>query len=662
MAENYGWVGKILRVNLTTGQLTDIPTSNYAPKFIGGRMMSAKIYWDEVPPEVKAFDPENKLIITQGPVNGTVIPFATRTSVVTKSPIPVPECYYYSSPGSHWGPTLKFAGYDGIIVEGKSPEPVYLWIHDGQAEIRKAGFLWGTVTSKADQEFKRLHGYQAKTMVIGPAGENLVKEAVIELEGHAATGIGGFGSVMGSKNLKAIVVRGTGSVKVAKPKELIELRQSFINDCVPLNIGKILYGTGYIPFPTHLRDAVKKGEATFKNAGCWGCMNQCQVGMRFKNIDVQSGIQTCNEFSEMQQDDFTRTGKYQTTDSWEFGRLCDDLGISATQIIGHTIPWFKDLNHGGTWAWELLMAGLWTEENTGLPVGTKENSKVGSKEFNRALLHKVAYREGIGNLIAEGQQRYLRHVVETAPAELKQAAQEIYDRNIWAENYHALWQPRHVNDGLVRFMDWAVGMGGGPSGALAQGLLSDTVAMLGGIPIEEIKNKTVEMFGDIKARDDYVPEGKPAVVIYVQHLAIEADSLTSCLYGNFVRVKTLELGPRTFSATTGEDNMALNDWLKQVGERGYNLERAILVREGRRRKHDTMNDYHLTEARWPMPDGPCVSRFINKDLFKNLMDEYYKLRGWDLDTGIPSRSKLEELGLKDVADDLENKYGVTVPA
>ena len=672
MAElNHGWVGKILRVDLTNGKLTEVPTSNYAPKFIGGRSMGAKIYWDEVPPEVGAFDPENKLIMMQGPVNGTVIPNACRTSITAKSPIPIPECYSYSIPGGHWGPELKFAGYDGIIIEGESPEPVYLWIHDGVAEIKKAGFLWGQLTSTVDQELKQLYGLQTKTMVIGPAGENLVREAVILLDGFAAAGMGGFGAVMGSKNLKAIAVRGTGSVKIAEPQKLIDLRQDWASAGLGLDVGEVFYG---LFFPTHLSDAVAEGRATKKDAGCWGCQLNCQIGLRFQDLDVQSSLATCNDISEMQQDDFFRTGQYMTTDGWEFGRLCNDLGISITQIIGHTVPWFVEGHHGGTWATELVWAGLWTPENTGLPVGPNRqpysNSDpelgVGTKEFNRALLKKVAYREGIGDLIAEGQQRYLKHVVETAPAELREAAQEIYDRVVWGESHRSIWQPRHIADGWVRFITNAVHMVHGPAAA-GTGIFSDNMFPLIAGGSEEYKEEyikqAVEFFGEFEKHFDMeIPDYKAEVAIYEQNVSMERDSLTSCMYGAAGYFTMRDFGLKSFSAATGQSEVDFKDWLKQVGERSYNLERAIMVREGRRREHDTMNEYHLTEAKWPEPDGPSVSRFLDKDLFNEVMDEYYTLRGWDLTTGIPTRSRLEELGMEDVADDLEQRYGVTVTA
>ncbi|MBI2909294.1 MAG: hypothetical protein HYX92_16740 [Chloroflexi bacterium] len=135
MTPLFGWVGKILRVDLTTGAVSEESTYKYAPKFIGGRAMAARVYWEEVGPEVGAYDPGNKLIIMTGPTTGTLGPGVGRFAIVSKSPDPFPNCYFYSAPSGHFGPELKFAGYDGLIVQGKAEKPVYLWINDGEVDF-----------------------------------------------------------------------------------------------------------------------------------------------------------------------------------------------------------------------------------------------------------------------------------------------------------------------------------------------------------------------------------------------------------------------------------------------------------------------------------------------------------------------------------------------
>jgi aldehyde:ferredoxin oxidoreductase len=220
----YGWVGKILRVDLTTGIISEVPTANYVPKYIGGRGIGAKIHWDEITPAVGAFDPQNKLTFMTGPLVGTPAPSASRTTVQAVSPMTYPEELYASSTvGGHWGPELKFAGYDGIIIQGKSPSPVYLWIHDGLAEIRDAKHLWGLNTYDSQKAIWETHGKKTRILTIGPAGEHLVRMAIILSDVSSTSGTPGYGAVMGAKNLKAIAVNGTGGVPVAKPQELLDL-------------------------------------------------------------------------------------------------------------------------------------------------------------------------------------------------------------------------------------------------------------------------------------------------------------------------------------------------------------------------------------------------------------------------------------------------------
>jgi aldehyde:ferredoxin oxidoreductase len=190
-ALRYGWTGKILRIDLTRKDISEVPTDRYAPEWIGGRAMGARIYWDEVPPEVSAYDPENRLIFTTGPAVGTMAPSANRVFVTGKSPIPYPvECYFFSSMGGHWGPELKFAGYDGLTIQGKAAQPVYLWINDGQTEIRDATPLWGMTSRAAQLAMKEIHGDRTRSLVIGPAGENRCREAIISCDTAFAAGQG----------------------------------------------------------------------------------------------------------------------------------------------------------------------------------------------------------------------------------------------------------------------------------------------------------------------------------------------------------------------------------------------------------------------------------------------------------------------------------------
>ncbi|MFC1935400.1 aldehyde ferredoxin oxidoreductase N-terminal domain-containing protein [Chloroflexota bacterium] len=666
--ENHGWVGKILRVDLTKADITEEPTAQYTPKFIGGRAIGAKIYWNEVPREVGALDPENRLIIMTGPATGTLAPGADRVSIIAKSPVPTPECFMYSQPGGHWGSELKFAGYDGVIIQGKAPKPSYLWITNGKVEIVDAYRLWGTTTRVAQTELKRLYGQRTRAMVIGPAGENLCREAVIAVGPAAAAGLGGFGAVMASKNLKAIAVSGAGAVKVARPKELMDIYYRFARlvtrkpgEPEPQNCYRSMQRnteTRPIDIPyvddSAVGEEIARGNALRRWGACFACPLGCIQAYQFK--DGLSGADNCNGIRNAMEDEWLYyRGKPLGKDSIEFGILCQELGLSATQVMGHLFP--RHRLHGTTWVRLLIDAGLWTEENTGLPV-----DKLGTSEFLREYLRKVAYREGIGNLLAEGQDRYLKSLVEQAKTEeVREKAREIYEETTQRNepSYSIHWQnPPHgggENAGSGRW-SWLLEISNGvrPDHLASRSLSTRNLMWLTKEQEKQLsqllKEIGLKLFGSARAFDESTPEGKVRKVIYAEHSGIESDSLPSCRcvlpwffspYTSDLRGDTT-YAAQAFSAITGIDRTE-EEMLKLVGERGVNLERAILAREGRRREHDlSLNDFYYG----------LFKSWTDKDKLSKVMDEYYRARGWDIATGIPMREKLEQLDLKDVADEL----------
>ncbi len=218
MSELYGWTGKILRVDLSSGQISTVDTSKYVPKFIGGKGLGNRIAWEEIPKGVGAFDPENRLIVTNGPLTGTMSPTSGKGSVCGIGAQQLPEQHSWSAVGGWFPAELKFAGYDAIIIQGKAPYPSYLWVHDAEVEIKDASKLWGLGTYDTQKELKVIHGDGVRSLAIGPAGENLSRIAILLTDTENACGQGGFGGVAGSKNLKAICVRGSKSVRVARPE------------------------------------------------------------------------------------------------------------------------------------------------------------------------------------------------------------------------------------------------------------------------------------------------------------------------------------------------------------------------------------------------------------------------------------------------------------
>jgi aldehyde:ferredoxin oxidoreductase len=189
----YGYTGKILRINLTTGAVSLLSTLDYVPEYIGGRGICNKIFWEEVRPGTKAFDPENKLIFMTGPTTGTGIPAGGRTVIAGIAPQSYPEQYSWSGIGGWFGSELKYAGYDGLILEGKAAAPSYVWIENDKIQILSASQIWGMYTYDTQLELEKIHGKEVKSLVIGPAGENLVRGAILATSNENAAGKGGYG-------------------------------------------------------------------------------------------------------------------------------------------------------------------------------------------------------------------------------------------------------------------------------------------------------------------------------------------------------------------------------------------------------------------------------------------------------------------------------------
>ena len=268
----YGYAGKILRADLSSRRVSTVSTLDYSGRFLGGRGIAAKIYWDEVPPEAGPFDAENKLIIITGPLCGVPAVGGSRWEVCGKGPT-TPPLFSYGNLGGRWGAALKFAGYDGIIVQGKSEKPVYLFIHDDAVEFRDASTLWGKGAIGAREVLKSELGGSVKVLAIGPAAENMAVMATLLAE-NDASGSGGLGAVMGSKKLKAVVVKAGGEgVKVAQPEKLQELIAHYrdLRRCFPSDGWEYL--SRWSRDPTSEPRLMPGPE--MKKEPCYGCLGRC---------------------------------------------------------------------------------------------------------------------------------------------------------------------------------------------------------------------------------------------------------------------------------------------------------------------------------------------------------------------------------------------------
>ncbi len=645
MTEDYGYAGKILRVDLTSHRVTSHPTKDYADRFLGGRGIAAKIYWDEVPPQVSPFDPENLLIFVTGPLAGYKGLAGSRWQICGKSPAATPEHFSYSNLGGNWGARLKFAGYDALIVQGKSERPVYLYIEKDRTEIRDGSHLWGKGNVAVRRILKGELGNSAGVVSCGPAGENRVLFATT-LADNDASGSAGFGAVMGSKMLKAVVVRGSAKMTAGDPDGFQRVKTYFL---------ELSKGTPKV----HVEHPSLKRTPCF---GCSGCARSfyhaangtvgkvlCQSGIFYQKRDPQDYVLPAGKTTSMKEWDevpFFAT------------RLCDEYGLdtNAVEVIY-------------TWLTKCYRAGVLTDENTGLPL-----SKVGTPRFMEVLIKKTALREGFGDLLAQG--------ISEAAAQLGKDAMDLIMDSLSMSQNDAPYCPRtYITTGLFYAME--------PRQPIQQ-LHEVVFPMWGWLPwankvegaflsSDIFRTFAKKFWGSELAVDFSTWDGKALAAKkiqdrqYVRECLIMCDFQAPIWFIPFTEDCSGDpaLESKMLSAVTGKK--LSEGMLYETGERVFNLQRAILAREGHwGRKSDVLPDcfhtipiqraYSNYECQVPGKDGEVVSKkgevFDKKD-FQELKDEYYQLREWDVKSGLQTKEKLEQLGLRDVAGELL-KLGLAV--
>ena len=619
-----GYTGKILRVNLYEEKLRveELPEA-VLRKWVGGRGLGVYLMLREVNPRVDPFSPENKVILLTGPVTGTGYPMSGRWCSVTKSPLT--NTIHDSQSGGKWGPELKFAGFDAVIVEGVAEDPVWLWIHDGEAELRCAKDLWGrdvhTTTDKIVEELKDEVGDEAekvKVACIGPAGENLVKFASIMNDKNRAAGRGGHGAVLGSKKLKAVAVRGTSRPRPADEdgfREAVRRAMDKIKESAVTSQGLPTYGTSVLVkiindhgiYPTRnfrtgvfegaekttgelLADTLLDREMARKET-CWGCPVSCARYTRVGKAPW-TGEGGGPEYETIWA--FTaQCGVDSLEAAAKANYLCNELGLD-TISMGHTIGTFMELVERGRVPKEKLR-GLRVEW--------------GSQEAVVELTWRTAYRSGVGDDLAEGAKRLAEKYGEPDVAMVVRG-QELpaYD----------------------------------PRGVQGHGLAYAT-SNRGGCHLRAYMISP-EVLSIPKLVDRFSTEGKPELVKTFQDLSAVIDSMVVCKFSVFAL--WAEDYTEALSSVTGV-NYTVDDVMK-IGERIWNAERAFnILSFGDGRKYDTLPRRLLEE---PMPEGPAKGYVVK---LGEMIDEYYKHRGW-ID-GRPTRERLEELGLKWLAERLDEE-------
>jgi aldehyde:ferredoxin oxidoreductase len=601
-----GYHGKILRVDLSDRRVQVEPLDDStALNFLGGRGYGGKILFDENPPKVDPFAPDNRLVFFTSPLIGTSTPCCAKSCVVTKSPLS--GTILMSLAGGHFASEMKFTGYDGIVITGKAERPVYIVVNNQEVQIKDAHFIWGKDTVETQEILLEiLKDKKARIATIGPAGERLIRLASI-ISGRHAFGRGGIGAVMGSKNLKAVVLRGSQRAKLFDEERfenvVKELRQRLrdaesvkyftrygTSGVLTLVNARGIFPTRNYQFGTFEGACKIDGQAreayVQKHSTCYRCPVGCTV-LTVATDEPYKGIGS-------------EGPEYETL--WSFGGQCGNDNLSAiiraedlcdrygldTVSVGNTIGF----------AMECFEKGLISKKDSdGLDL------RFGNHRAMVEMVRKIATREGFGNILSGGTLR---------------ASERI------GGNSHKF--AMQVKGSELSGYD--------PRGAMGQGLSYATSPRGGdhqkGLILQEV-------FGAPPPVDRFAVEGKAELVKSAQEEMAFLDSLGVC---NF-QSRGAPLVPKDFAKAyiyaTGAELNEQEVWM--AGERIFNLERLFNLREGFSRKDDTLPERFLGE---PLQEGPSAGHTVP---LGRLLDDYYKTRGWDT-KGCPTSDTLQRLGLR----------------
>ena len=637
MGHHKGYAGNILRVDLSQGKTSMVPIDEYSDSFLGGRGIAAKVHWDEVSPQTDALDPENRLVFVTGPVCGVPGFSGARWQICGKSPIH--NQFSYCNVGGSWGVQLKWAGYDGLVVHGKADHLVYILIENGRVEIKDASHLAGHGAIATREKLKEELGQSFRVVAVGAAGENMVTFATVLADADSSGG-SGLGAVMGSKNLKAIAVRGERKIETADPEKVSQLREQV----------RQLRSSMMIDMPALMPMNKLKKDV------CWGCNGGC-LRTVCEAEDGQVGKYMCQSSFFYQ----VRAQRFygQVNDvPFQANKLCDDYGVD-TRAIETMIMWLSRCYQSKTL----------TEKESGLPF-----SQMGSLEFIDTLLRKISFREGFGDVLANG-------TLKAAEIVGKDSRKLITDY-MMNSGENAIYGPRlYITTGLfyateprmpiqllheisVQAMMWTMAN----MGIQGMYLTSNVMRAIG-----------ERFWGSEIAADFSTYEGKALAAAKIQDRQYAKECMIVCDFAwpiihspateNHVGDPTLE--SQICAAITGREVDEAG--LYKVAERVFNLQRAILSREGHRgREFDSLDEFEFTvplkgdfgnpECMVPGKDGEAFSRkgmVVDRAQFEKMKDEYYEVRGWDVATGFQKKTKLEELGLGDVAQKLGSE-GIVV--
>jgi aldehyde:ferredoxin oxidoreductase len=642
----HGYAGKILHVNLTDGTLeVEEPGEAFYRTYMGGSALGLYYLLKNTPAGADPFGPENTLVFALAGATGAAISGQSRCTVTAKSPLT--GAVGDSQAGGFWPAELKFAGFDAVVIAGASPKPVYLWIHDGEVELRDAAHLWGKTTRQVDAILhEELNDKQVEIAQVGPAGENLVRFAAIMNMANRAHGRTGMGAVMGSKKLKAIAVRGTQKVNVADKKSLAALARRGVKTIPNLvDMSELAkYGTagiiqsqngggglitrnwqsgsmgeqraemisGETLYDELLRGAAQGKQDKLGRDTCYACAVRCkrvvEAEWQGKAINPESGgpeYETISTFGSYCDVDDLAAISYAN-------QLCNDYGvdtISAGATLAFAIECFEN--------------GLLTEKDTGGIV-----LKWGDAEGMVVMLEQMLKREGIGDLLAEGSAHAAVKIgkgaedfvmavkKQEAPAHMphvKRSLGLIYAVNPFgADHQSSEHDPMYAEENQPAY-----------GANLAQLGLTDPQ------PADVLNREKVNY----------------ALTTQYSYSALDTANVCQFVYGPSWTLYNMGDLAEMVGAVTGWD--VTIDELQTVGARRLNMLRAFNTREGLTREEDALPRRFFEQ---PLKGGRSDGVVVDREEWESALDEYYTQAGWDTQTGNPTRETLEGLDLAWVAD------------
>lgn len=620
----YGTTAKILRVDLSNHSIeTEALSEDFYRLYPGGKALAGYILLNEMRPHTDPFAPENVLVIANGLLTGAPVSTATRYVVSARSPLTMG--YGESEAGGFWGPELKMAGLEAIVINGRSSEPVYIWIQEGKAEIRPAGHLWGQLTAHVQETIRaELGDDKIRVLQIGPAGENLVRYAGITNDLRHFNGRNGIGAVMGSKNLRAVAVRGRQRYQTLAydPDTLLKLGRKLAKGVrespqswdlqqrgtpgivEPLNISGILptrnFRQGAFENVDEIKwEAYEKDLLTARRS-CYACAVRCK-----REVAVDGQISTYGG------------PEYETVAA--FGPNC---GVSDLQVIAKANEMcnaymLDSISTGATiaFAMECFEHGLIGLEDTG-----GLDLRFGNADAMLTMVERIAKRQGIGDLLAEGSQRAARQIGG--------------DAHFFAMQVKGQELPMHDPRGKYNVgVGYAISEIGADHLVVAHDPMlanSDSVPFKNARPLGITEAQPARSFSDEKMKQFYIMEKLTSLEKVIGY----------CFFGpaprSYIEIEDMLL---SINAATGW-NLTLEDALL-IGERATNIARIFNAREGFSRRDDVLPE-RLFQG---LENGALKGNSMPREEFEQALTVLYGLKGWDPATGNPTIERLEDLSL-----------------